>query len=104
MHRTLVLLARHKFAHYVGSTSFFPETLVISDTKDMGNEFIPPQYLEPHYSTKLWRGYYFYLKRFYSEKLFEEICESLNMPLGYVLGDDNWVSNSFLSAFLEELK
>jgi class 3 adenylate cyclase len=69
----------------------------------MGKDFIPPHFLEPHYSTKSWRGYYFYLKRFYSEDIFQDICKSLGMPLGHVLGDDNWVSNSFLSAFLDEL-
>jgi len=59
------------------------------------NLFINPDYLVPQLSTKLYRSTYSYLKRFYSERIFDEICHELGMPSGYLLADDNWVSVEF---------
>ncbi len=67
-------------------------------------KYIPVEYTTPHYSTKLWRSYYHYVKRFYSAELFIDILEELNMPLDYILQDGNWVSNQFSIQFMEKLK
>lgn len=64
---------------------------------------IPVRYATPHYSTKLWRSYYHYVKRFYSAEVFHDILEEMQMPLDYVIQDGNWVSNEFSKIFMEKL-
>lgn len=56
---------------------------------------IDPDFLVPQLSTKLYRTTLSYLKRFYSEKFFEEICRELGMPADFLRADDNWVSVEF---------
>lgn len=57
--------------------------------------YINPEFLKPHLSTKFYRTTFKYLGRFYSEKIFDEICEELKVPRAYLLSDDNWVSVEF---------
>lgn len=63
--------------------------------------FIHPEYLKPELSTKLYRTTFNYLKKFYNEEIFKEVCAELQMPIHYLLDDDNWVSVYFGSRFAE---
>jgi|GEM_PF-2107107 len=65
---------------------------------------VPFQYRKPHYSTKLWRAWRLYINIHYSSEMFLEICQKLDVPLDYLVQDDNWVSDTFLSDFLTILK
>lgn len=65
------------------------------------SSFINPDFLKPHLSTKFYRTTYNYLKRFYSEQMFDEICAELQIPKGYLLSDDNWVSVEFGRRFAD---
>jgi len=65
------------------------------------SHFIPFQYREPHYSTKIWRSYFNYLDRYYNKSVFHEICDELKMPPEYVMRDDNWVSRDFAQDFVD---
>ena len=62
---------------------------------------INPEFLKPHLSTKLYRSTFNYLKTYYSDKLFEEICRELGIPVSYLISDDNWVSVDFGRRFAE---
>ena len=66
--------------------------------------FIDPSYIEPHLSTKLYRTTYNYLKTFYSENFFDDICLELKMPKEYLLADDNWISIKFGKLFAESVR
>jgi len=70
----------------------------------MNSQSIDPRYLEPHYSTKLWRVIKTYCDHFYGKDLFEDVSSELNMPVDFLLEDDNWVSNYFGSQFFDKLK
>lgn len=65
---------------------------------------IDPLLLTPHYSTKIWRGYYHYVCRNYSEAIFDKVLEGTGVPKSYLLRDGNWVSNRFSLAFMERLE
>lgn len=65
------------------------------------SSFINPDYLKPHLSTKFYRTTFNYLKRFYSEQMFDEICSELQIPKAYLLSDDNWVSVEFGRRFAD---
>ncbi len=82
-------------------------TQILSDVYRVKNKFyenIDPEHLKPELSTKLYRTTYSFLKEHYSEQLFDEICDSLNIPKAYLLDDDNWVSVSFGKKFAAEIK
>ncbi|MBY0386139.1 hypothetical protein K2X05_13350 [bacterium] len=61
------------------------------------------QLIKPHYSTKLVRSFYNYLKKYYSEKLFDDIIADLGLPKSYLLNDDNWISNNYSKALCEKI-
>lgn len=65
------------------------------------SRFIKPEFLKPQLSTKLYRSTYHYLRRFFSEKLFDEICQEIGIPKDYILSDGNWVSAEFGASFAE---
>lgn len=65
---------------------------------------VPVKFAAPHYSTRLCRAQFNYVSQNYGSDLFESICESIGMPLDFVLRDDNWVSNTFFTEFIEQLK
>lgn len=65
---------------------------------------MPPQYEDPVYSTKIFKGYYFYILAYYDKSVWEETLNELGMPLAHLVPDDNWVSNKFATDFLEVLK
>lgn len=56
---------------------------------------IDPDFLRPQLTTKLYRATYNYLKNHYSERLFEQVCDELKIPVSYLLTDENWVSVEF---------
>lgn len=63
----------------------------------MKETFIKPSYLKPHYSTKICRSIFNYLDKNYGPNLSKEICDDLKVPLSFLLSDDNWISNEFIS-------
>ena len=67
-------------------------------------EYIDPKYLTPHYSAKIWRGYKSYLTTFFSESLFTDICNEMQVPESFATQDGNWLSNKFATDFIEILK
>lgn len=75
---------------------------ILADEVDVGNNnygFIKPEYLKPELSTKLYLPTYSYLARFHSEDIFLEVCKELEMPMGYLLEPDNWISVLFGAKF-----
>src|SRR5207302_875585 len=44
-----------------------------------------------------------YLQNVYSPTLFSEICNELKVPEDYLLKHENWVSNSFMSRYIDKL-
>lgn len=75
---------------------------MVESVKPTGS--INPEFLKPHLSTKLYRTTYHYLKHFYSEQIFDEICAEIGMPKEYLLSDDNWVSVDFGRKFAELIR
>lgn len=72
----------------------------------MGNNnygHIKPEYLKPELSTNLYKTTYNYLSRFHTESIFQEVCNELQMPIGYLLEPDNWVSMSFGAQFARKI-
>lgn len=63
-----------------------------------------PDFVEPHFSTKMWRAYLHYLTNHYNRSIFSEICKELAMPEEYLSKDGNWVSNQFTTQFMMKLK
>lgn len=66
--------------------------------------FVRPEFIAPHYSTKLWRAYYHYLVSHYDKSVFSQVCDELGVPVEYLLKDGNWVSNEFTTLFMTKLK
>jgi class 3 adenylate cyclase len=60
--------------------------------------------MEPHYSTKLWRAYWFYLSTFHNESIFDDACDELGVTREFLLTNDEWVSDEFTSKFIEIIK
>lgn len=58
----------------------------------------------PHFSTKLLRSQLNYVKKHYSEKLLDEVCQELNVPQEYLQSDDNWISTDFNRKFAELIR
>lgn len=67
-------------------------------------KFIDPEFLIPHYSTKLIKGYYNFLVDHFSKDIFYEICEELKVPPEFLMADNNWFSHSFYLQFLKKVK
>lgn len=65
---------------------------------------IKPEYIKPELSTKLYRTTYAYLARFHSEKIFEEACQELQMPVAYLRDEENWVSVKFGAQFAKLIR
>lgn len=65
---------------------------------------LDPYIIAPHFSTKLFKSQINYIKKYYSEDLFKEICEELNVPVEYLLSDDNWISAEFNKKFAEMVR
>jgi class 3 adenylate cyclase len=72
------------------------------ENKNFGH--IDAAYLKPELSTKLYRTTFNYIKKFYSEEIFNSACAELKMPVAYLLEDDNWVSMSFGAQFAESIR
>ena len=70
----------------------------------MKSDHIPMHYRKNHYSTKLWRGLFKYLERRGLTSHFEDVAKELKVPSSYLLRDDNWVSDEFLSEFMNQLE
>jgi len=69
----------------------------------MSKKPIPSKYRAAHYSTKLFKAQYLYLAKYYDKSFFTDTCESLGVPIEYILKDDNWVSNEFLGDLFGKL-
>jgi len=66
-------------------------------------QYIDPANIEPHYSTAFCRSHKSYLQNLYSPTLFTEICEELKVPEDYLLKHENWVSNAFMSKYIDKV-
>jgi class 3 adenylate cyclase len=50
------------------------------------------------------RAHHRYFSEFYTIELYEEICRELNIPISFLLNEENWFSNEFLYAYIAKLK
>jgi class 3 adenylate cyclase len=54
-----------------------------------------------HYSTKIFKGYYYYLKNRYPEIDLKALCETAGLPFSYLKNQENWVSAEFAARLTE---
>lgn len=56
-------------------------------------------FCKQHISTKAYKAYFYYLKRYYPDIDIHSLCLRAGLSYGYLLNEDNWVSVTFDDQF-----
>lgn len=67
------------------------------------DSFVDPILVEPHYSTKIYKGYIRYLHGKIGEHRTRVIIERTGLPYDYLMNEQNWVSEIFADRFYDVL-
>lgn len=70
----------------------------------MSRSIIPPEFRVPHYSARLIRGHYNYIRANYPQDAFAKIAAEIDIDPEYLIRDDVWVSDALFAKFVEAEK
>lgn len=68
------------------------------------SKFIEPTLIEQHYSTRIYKGYLYYLKNKFGTEKSKNIVSKTGLDWDYLNQDGNWVSETFAEKFYDTLK
>jgi class 3 adenylate cyclase len=66
--------------------------------------YVNPELIEPHYSTRIYRGFVAYLLEKLGEERLRSLLAKTGVPLEHLQDGDNWVSETFAESFYEALE